>query len=175
MRRAVPLTVAIGVATAAVFARSLACGFVGYDDRGYVVDNARVLAGLSWDGLRWAFTTTQQANWHPLTWLSHALDCSLFGLNPAGHHATNLLIHTLNSLLLFAALRKLTDTFWRSALVATLFAIHPMHVESVAWVSARKDVLSVFFGLLALLAYARYVAVSGRAPHSVRAASCWPC
>lgn len=130
--------------------------FVNYDDLGYVTENRHVQEGLSGAVVKWAFTTGDQSNWHPLTWLSHALDCQLYGLKPAGHHLTSLLFHTANSLLLFWLLLRMTGAMWRSAFVAALFAWHPAHVESVAWVSERKDVLSAFFALLTLLAYARY-------------------
>ena len=133
------------------------CGFVNYDDPQYVTRNLVVRQGLSWEGFRWAFSTGSASNWHPLTWLSHMLDCQLFSLNPGGHHATSLLFHVLNTLLLFNLLRRMTGALWRSALVAALFAWHPLHVESVAWISERKDVLSTFFGLLSLWAYVCYV------------------
>ena len=133
------------------------CLFLNFDDPDYVTDNWVVQRGLTLHGLAWAFITSHAANWHPLTWLSHMLDCQLFGLSPAAHHATNLLFHTLNSLLLFGLLKRMTGALWRSALVAALFALHPIHVESVAWISERKDVLSTFFGLLTLWAYVRYV------------------
>jgi tetratricopeptide (TPR) repeat protein len=131
--------------------------FIHFDDPDYVFENEWVKQGLSGEGIRWALTAGHAGNWHPLTWLSHMLDVSLFGLNSAGHHATNLLLHTLNSVLVLVCLWHLTWKRWHSLAVAVIFAIHPMHVESVAWVSERKDVLSTFFGLLCLLAYARYV------------------
>jgi len=130
--------------------------FVNIDDSVYVYENPHVRAGLTFDGLIWAFTTNKAANWHPLTWLSHMLDCQLFGLDPGAHHWTNLLFHMANSLLLFFIFNKMTGTIWRSAFVAGLFALHPLHVESVAWISERKDVLSTFFGLLSIGAYVRY-------------------
>ena len=111
------------------------------------------------EGVQWAFTSLYASNWHPLTWLSHMLDCQIYGLKPGGHHVTNLLLHLVNSLLLFGLLKRLTGALWRSALVAALFALHPLHVESVAWVSERKDVLSAFFFMLTLWAYARYAEV----------------
>ena len=107
--------------------------------------------------MAWAFQTGYAANWHPLTWLSHMLDGQLFELNPAGHHFTNLLFHIANALLLFLLFQKLTGALWRSAFVAALFAVHPLHVESVDWVAERKDILSTFFELLSLWAYVRYV------------------
>jgi tetratricopeptide (TPR) repeat protein len=130
--------------------------FIGLDDNLYVTANPQVQAGLTWSGVQWAFQNSMAANWHPLTWLSHMLDCQWFGLNPAGHHLTNIFFHIANVLLLFAWLNGTTGALWRSALVAALFAWHPTHVESVAWVAERKDVLSAFFWLLALLAYTRY-------------------
>jgi tetratricopeptide (TPR) repeat protein len=138
------------------------CGFVNYDDPEYVTNNLMVRQGLSLAGFRWAFSTMHAANWHPLTWLSHMLDCRLFGLNAGNHHATSLLLHVANALLLFSVLRRMTGALWRSALVAALFAWHPLHVESVAWIAERKDVLSTFFGLLSIWAYAGYVKAEGR-------------
>jgi tetratricopeptide (TPR) repeat protein len=130
--------------------------FINYDDNTYVTENGPVLQGLTMKGLLWAATTFHAGNWHPVTWFSHMLDVSLFGMNPAGHHWMNLLFHLANVLLLFFLLRRMTHALWPSALVATLFAIHPLHVESVAWVAERKDVLSAFFGLLTLWAYVGY-------------------
>ena len=130
--------------------------FVLYDDPGYLTDNPSVQRGLTWEAMAWAFRTSHASNWHPVTWLSHALDCQLYGLRPWGHHLTSLLFHIANTLLLFVSLQLITGAQWRSAFVAALFALHPLHVESVAWVAERKDVLSTFFGLLSLWAYARY-------------------
>ncbi|MBC8199674.1 MAG: tetratricopeptide repeat protein [Desulfobacterales bacterium] len=131
--------------------------FVNFDDSVYVTANPKVQSGLTIDGITWAFTTFRAGNWHPLTWLSHMLDCQFYGLNPMGHHWTSLQIHIANTLLLFFILQYMTGALWRSAFVAALFALHPLHVESVAWVSERKDVLSAFFGMLTILAYIRYV------------------
>jgi tetratricopeptide (TPR) repeat protein len=131
--------------------------FVGYDDELYVTKNLNVQKGFTAKGVKWAFTSFHSANWHPVTWLSHMLDIELYGLNPMGHHWTNLQFHIANTLLLFFILFKMTGALWRSAFVAALFALHPLHVESVAWVSERKDVLSAFFGLLSIAAYCRYV------------------
>ena len=139
------------------YLRILGNDFVRYDDGGYVYQNARVLAGLSLEGFFWAMTSMQYANWHPLAWLSHMLDCDLFGLAAAGHHLSSLLIHTAGTLALFGALRRLTGAVWRPALVAALFGWHPAHVESVAWVAERKDVLCALGGFLTLGAYCRYV------------------
>jgi hypothetical protein len=135
--------------------------FVDYDDPYYVVQNQHVQAGLSPDGFCWAFTTRDCDNWHPLTWLSLMLDRSLFGPDAAGFHATNLALHIASTLLLFLLLQRMTGARWRSAFVAALFALHPLHVESVAWVAERKDVLSTFFGLLTLRAYLRYAEKPG--------------
>jgi Tfp pilus assembly protein PilF len=136
--------------------------FINYDDDDYVVQNQVVQSGLTWAGVKWAFTTRHASNWHPLTWLSHMTDCELFHLNPGGHHFVNVLFHAANATLLFMLLLKLTDALWPSAFIAALFAWHPMHVESVAWVSERKDVLSTFFALLALLSYVRFARESRR-------------
>lgn len=130
--------------------------FVNYDDDDYVTNNPAVQNGLAWSSLRWAFTTWHAGNWHPLTWLSHMADCELFGLNPAGHHLMSALIHAVNAALLLLLLVRLTHLTGPAAFIAALFAWHPLHVESVAWVAERKDVLSTFFALLALLAYAGY-------------------
>jgi protein O-mannosyl-transferase len=131
-------------------------GFVKFDDNVYITQNLHVQNGITVQGLYWAFTTGYAANWHPLTWISHMLDIQLFGLKAQGHHLTNLLFHALNVLLLFFALRRMTKTLWQSAFVAALFALHPLHVESVAWISERKDVLSTFFWMLTLIAYSYY-------------------
>jgi tetratricopeptide (TPR) repeat protein len=143
--------------TLLLFSRALGHGFVDCDDPDYVTGNAHVQGGLTWAGVRWAFTTGAAANWFPLTWLSYLLDWQLFGNAPYGYHATNILWHALNAVLAFLALRRLTGAFWTSALSAALFAWHPLRVESVAWVAERKDVLSAFFFFLTFLAYARYV------------------
>ena len=136
-------------------------GFLDYDDLSYIQKNFHVLNGVNWEDIRWAFTTVRNGNWHPLTWLSHAFDCQMFGLNPAGHHYTNLMFHAANAALLFLLLWRATGRFWASLLVSTLFALHPLNVESVAWASERKNVLSMFFFLLTLLAYDRYLRRGG--------------
>lgn len=146
----------LAAATLAAYWPARLNDFVQYDDQDYVTANSHVQQGLTWDGTLWAFQTSHSANWHPVTWLSHMLDCQLFGLRPAGHHLTNVLLHILNTVLLFLVLRQITFAPARSAFVAALFALHPLHVESVAWVSERKDLLSSLFGLLSLMAYARY-------------------
>jgi len=139
-------------------------GFVNLDDKDYVTENPMVTRGVTWSGIQWAFTTLHASNWHPLTWLSHMLDCALFRLNPSGHHLVNVLLHGANAGLLFALWWRMTGALWRSAMVAALFAWHPLHVESVAWVAERKDVLSTFFALLALLSYVRSTRPPAAAP-----------
>jgi protein O-mannosyl-transferase len=139
--------------TLAAYSRVWSLGFVDYDDGDYVFNNPAIQGGLSWTGLVWAFSSTYASNWHPLTWISHMIDVQIFALHPGGHHLTSLAFHTANSLLLFAFVRTFGGGICRSAFVAALFALHPLHVESVAWVSERKDVLSTFFGLLSLLAF----------------------
>ncbi len=140
----------------AAFSPVAGFNFIYIDDNAYIWQNPPVLNGLSWPGVTWAFTRFYDGNWHPLTWLSHMLDVQLFGLNAGAHHLTNVLFHAANSVLLFLWLKRLTGFVWRSAIVAALFALHPLHVESVAWVSERKDVLSTFFLLLSLIAYTKY-------------------
>ncbi len=130
--------------------------FNNYDDVLYVVENTNVQKGLTLSNIFWAFTSFSASNWHPVTWVSHMLDCSLFGVNPGGHHWTNLFLHSINSILLFLILLKMTGAAWRSAFVAALFAVHPLHVESVAWVAERKDLLSAFFAFLAIGAYCSF-------------------
>jgi Flp pilus assembly protein TadD len=142
--------------TLAVYWPAVHCDFLNLDDTYYFTANSHVQTGLKPANLVWAFTTRHASNWHPLTWLSLMLDAEMFGKGPFGPHLTNLLLHAANTALLFLLLRRLTAATWRSAVVAVLFALHPLHVESVAWVSERKDVLSTFFGLLSLWAYARY-------------------
>lgn len=136
--------------------------FVSYDDETYVTKNPHVYGGITRESLIRAFTSSHASNWHPLTWLSHMLDCQFFGLNALGHHLTSLLFHVANTLLLFLVLKKMTGAVWPSAFVAAAFALHPLHVESVAWVSERKDVLSSFFWILTMIAYAWYAEQPGR-------------
>src|SRR6266699_1398576 len=139
-----------------VFGQTIRYDFVNFDDDLYVYDTPGVSKGLTINGILAAFTHPHAHNWHPLTTISHMLDCQLYGLKASGHHGTNVLLHTTAVLLLFFVLRQMTSAVWKSAIVATLFAIHPLHVESVAWVSERKDVLSAVFFLLMLSAYVRY-------------------
>ena len=142
---------AVGVICLVLALLTMACywpvthhDFIAYDDPQYIVQNSHVNSGFTWSGIGWALTRSCSANWHPLTWFSHMLDCQLYGLSAPGHHFTSLLLHVLNSLLLFLLLKEITGAFWRSALVAALFAWHPLHVESVAWAAERKDVLSTW-------------------------------
>ena len=146
----------LAAAVLIVYGQVLHFDFVTYDDPDYVTANAHVQAGLTWAGIAWAFRTSFAGNWFPLTWLSHMLDVSLFGLDSGWHHFTSIWIHILSTLLWYALLKRLTGSRWRSALVALLFALHPLHVESVAWVAERKDVLSGLFWVLTLWAYADY-------------------
>ncbi|MEW6599881.1 MAG: tetratricopeptide repeat protein [Nitrospirota bacterium] len=155
----VAVSLFLALATVIVYAQVGGHEFLFYDDNMYVTENPRVQEGLSWNSVVWAFTAMHAANWHPLTWLSHILDVQIFGLNPGPHHIVNVLFHASSTVLLFLALLRMTGVIWRSAFVAALFALHPLHVESVAWVAERKDLLSAFFGLLTVLAYIHY---SGR-------------
>jgi len=147
----------LSVATLVVFWQVNNCDFNNYDDPPYVTENNHVQNGITIDGIRWAFTTNHAPYWHPLTWLSHMLDVQLFGLQPRWHHLMNLLFHIANTLLLFFVLHRITKARWESAFVAALFALHPLRVESVAWVAERKDVLSAFFWMLTMGAYCSYV------------------
>ena len=159
------LNMVLFAASFGVYSPVVTHGFLSFDDDIYVTDNPAVRRGLSDDS--WPWTTFHASNWHPLTWLSHRLDCQLFGLDPRGHHLVNLLFHVTNTQLLFFLLWRMTGAAWRSALVAALFALHPLHVESVAWIAERKDVLSTFFGFLCLGAYALYA----ERPGSIRFAA----
>jgi protein O-mannosyl-transferase len=147
----------LGLITLLVYLPATSCHFVNFDDVDYVTDNHVVQNGLTWAGFKWAFSGAHANNWHPITWLSHMADCDLFRLNPAGPHLVNILFHAANTVLLFMLLFQLTEKLWPSVFIAALFAWHPLHVESVAWVAERKDVLSTFFTLLTLLSYTRYV------------------
>lgn len=163
----------LALVTLAVYLPVARNGFILYDDGDYVTQNKMVQSGLTFAGVKWAFTSFFAANWHPLTWLSLMLDCELFGVNAAGTHLVNVLFHTANTVMLFALWLRLFQrkperdkepdghAVWPAAFVAALFALHPLHVESVAWAAERKDVLSTFFGLLTLLCYARYIIIDG--------------
>jgi protein O-mannosyl-transferase len=154
--QSVAVCVALVAAVWAVFGQTRGFEFINFDDNEYVYDNPPVKAGLTGRGVVWAFTHSHSANWHPLTWISHMLDCQLYGLNAGGHHLTNVALHAATAVLLFLVLRAMTGALWRSAFVATVFAIHPLRVESVAWIAERKDVLSGLFFMLTLWAYMRY-------------------
>src|SRR6266705_5218320 len=140
-----------------VFGETLRHLPINFDDPGYVFRNPQITTGLTSTGILWAFTHSCMQNWHPLTWISHMLDCELFGLSAGGHHLTNVLLHTIAVILLLLVFQKMTGAVWRSAFVAAVFAIHPLRVESVAWIAERKDVLSGVFFMLTLLAYLYYV------------------
>ena len=158
MRRDWQIMALLAAATFAVFWQVSRHEFINFDDPAYVSYNPTVQQGLTWRGVAWAFEELhgEATYWHPVTWLSHMLDCQLFGLKPAGHHLTSLLLHICNTLLLFALLRRMTGRRGTSALVAALFALHPLQVDSVAWVAERKNVLSAFFFMLTLWTYVRY-------------------
>jgi Tfp pilus assembly protein PilF len=157
-RQGVFFLLVLAAATIMVYGQVRHFEFINFDDTDYVTENINIRAGLTVEGIVWAFTTVHAGNWHPMTWLSHMLDVSLFGMDPGGHHVMNLLFHVLNTLLVFVVFSKMTGAMRQSAFVAALFALHPLHVESVAWVSERKDLLSTFFWILALWAYAWYAA-----------------
>jgi protein O-mannosyl-transferase len=163
-RRTLVFGLVLAVAAVALYYPAIHHPFVNYDDDGFVTENVHVQSGLNWDTVEWAFTTYDTANWHPVTWLSHALDCQLFQLDPAGHHGTNVLLHALNAVLLFWILLQATGSAGRSFMVAALFALHPINVESVVWVAERKNLLSMLFFLLALGVYRWYA----RAPRPRR-------
>ncbi len=159
------LVAALAAVTLFAFWPVTANDFINFDDPDYVVNNRYVQAGLTGESLTWAFSTSRAANWHPLTWLSHMLDFALFGLDPGKHHLSSLVLHAVNAGLLLIVLGMVTGAVWRSALAAALFAVHPLHVESVAWIAERKDVLSAFFLFLTLMAYVRYIRKPGTAPY----------
>src|SRR5437660_8022213 len=154
------ITIGICICLAAltwlVFGQTLRHDFINYDDPRYVYEDTNITNGLSFSGISWAFTHIHSMNWHPLTTISHMLDCQLYGLKAGWHHFTNVLLHTVAAILLFLALQRMSGALWRSAFVAALFAIHPLRVESVAWVAERKDVLSGVFFMLTLIAYVHY-------------------
>src|SRR2546429_4660355 len=146
----------LAVMTFGIYAQVIRHQFITLDDGVYIKDNPMVNRGVTLAGLAWAFTTFYEGNWHPLTWIAHMIDSQLFDMNAGGHLLVNVLIHVANTLLLFRFLSQTTGDRWPSALVAALFALHPLHVESVAWAAERKDTLSTFFGLLSLISYIRY-------------------
>jgi tetratricopeptide (TPR) repeat protein len=151
------ICLALGLSVLSVYGRLAFFDFVFFDDHVYVIEKAEVLAGLSAASIRWAITTTDAGFWHPLTWISLMIDHEVWGLHPGGYHLTNVLLHLIATLILFVALHRLTGALWKSGFVAALFALHPLHVESVAWIAQRKDVLSGLFWMLSLFLYARYV------------------
>jgi len=147
----------LGLFTLAVYWQVENHEFLDYDDNDYITENHHIMRGVTFENMAWAFTAEVSSNWHPLTLLSHMLDCQLYGLDSGSHHVTNLFFHITNTLLLFFVLKRMTDALWQSAFVAALFALHPLHVESVAWIAERKDVLSTFFWILTMWCYVRYV------------------
>ena len=155
-RTEIAIAAALAIVTLAIYAQVVGHQFITLDDPTYIRENPMVNRGVTLGGVAWAFTTFYATNWHPLTWISHMLDCQFFGMNAGRHLLINALIHVANTILVFWFLLRTTRARWPSALVAALFALHPLHVESVAWVSERKDTLSTFFGLLSLIAYVRY-------------------
>ena len=159
----------LALVTAATYWPGLHDEFVNYDDPAYVTDNPMVRAGLTWEGLGWAFGRVHgaQTYWHPLTWVSHMVDCQLYGLRPEGHHLTSLLLHAANAVLVFLVFRRMTGAFWRCAVLAALFALHPLQVDSVAWVTERKNLLSALFWLLTLWAYVRFAEVQSPKPQGI--------
>src|SRR5256714_7379045 len=146
----------LAIVTFGIYAQVIGHRFITLDDISYIEENQMVNRGVTLPGLAWAFTTFHEGNWHPLTWIAHMIDSQLFGTIAGGHLLVNALVHVANTLLVFWFLFRTTRARWSSALVAALFALHPLHVESVAWASERKDTLSTFFGLLSLIAYVRY-------------------
>src|SRR5213082_96994 len=157
------ICISLAVLTWVVFGQLLQYDFINYDDPRYVYENTNITKGLTIGGIAWAFTHIHSMNWHPLTAISHMLDCQLYGLKPGAHHFTNVLLHSIVAILLLLVLQRMTGgpsgsgSIWRSAFVAAVFAIHPLRVESVAWIAERKDVLSGVFFMLMLLAYVHYV------------------
>ena len=151
------LLIALSAIVMLLYFRVFDCDFINYDDPGYIHDNFEFLTQSFIEVVKWSFSSLAMANWHPLTWLSYSLDCHLFGYNAGGFHFINVLIHIANSLVLFIFLKTATGSFWKSAIIAALFAVHPVQVESVAWISERKNVLSTFFGLLSMICYVKYV------------------
>jgi len=158
------ICICLAALTWVVFGQTLRYDFINYDDPRYVYEDTNITNGVSFSGISWAFTHIHSMNWHPLTTISHMLDCQLYGLKAGWHHFTNVLLHTVAAILLFLALQRMTGALWRSAFVAALFAIHPLRVESVAWVAERKDVLSGVLFMLTLIAYVHY----SRAPSTRR-------
>ena len=172
------LAVLLVLVTMALYWPATRCDFVNYDDQDFVTENPHVQSGLNWEGVKWAFRNTEQAlYWAPLMWLSHMLAWQCFGRNAWGHHLINVLLHATNTALVFLVFRRLTGATWRSLMVAALFGLHPLRVESVVWVTERKDVLSMLFWILAMAAYAKYVEAGPAGPQgpSSGTAQPWGC
>ncbi|RJP75752.1 MAG: tetratricopeptide repeat protein [Desulfobacteraceae bacterium] len=155
--RVLPVFLLLTFLIFSIYYQTITYDFISYDDEMYITSNPHVLSGLNMKNMAWAFTTSWASNWHPVTWISHMADVQVFGMNSGAHHFVNMMFHIMNSLLIFFLFRKMTSDYWQSCFIAVLFAVHPLHVESVAWVSERKDVLSTFWGLLTLWNYIRYV------------------
>jgi hypothetical protein len=152
-RRALFVSLGLAAACVLVFGQAVRFDFINFDDNAYVYENPWVRNGFTAHGVVWAFTVIDYFYWQPATWLSHMLDCQLFGLRPGWHHLVNILFHIANSILVFLVFRRLTGAFWRSAVLAAIFALHPLRLESVVWIAERKDVLSAFWFLVTLGAY----------------------
>src|SRR5579863_1579796 len=152
------ISLALAIAVFAIYFQVRNFAFLTYDDGEFIVNNPHIRGGLTLSSIRWAFQTGYAANWFPLTWLSYMLGVNLYGLDPGWHHLTNVFLHACNSILLFVVVRRMTGARWRSAFVAAVFALHPLHVEAVAWVAERREVLSGLFWILSIGAYANYVA-----------------
>ncbi|HXX42772.1 MAG TPA: hypothetical protein VEI58_10980, partial [Chthoniobacterales bacterium] len=165
----------LALAVWAIYGQTVGFNFIYFDDDEYVFNNPQITQGLSLKAISWAFTHIHSHNWHPLTTLTHMFDCQMYGLHPWGHHLENVLLHGITAILLFVVLRQMTGALWRSAFVAAVFAVHPLHVESVAWISERKDVLSGLFFVLTLLAYVCYTRAKGSGTETtfVRFPSYW--
>ena len=164
IRRDIIISMMLIVATIVTYWQVGNHQFISLDDGLYIFENPKIRAGMSVEGIAWAFGFTGIAYWHPLTWISHMLDCQLFGLNAGRHHMMNLIFHLTNSLILFYLFRKITGDSWKSGVIATLFAVHPINVESVAWIAERKNVLSTFFWMLTLMSYSFYSVKRGKCP-----------
>ena len=164
LRPSITIGFALVAVALAVYWPSIHHDFINYDDPDYVLENQHVSSGLIWNGAGWAFGRLhgERTYWHPLTWISHMVDCQLFGLKPAGHHLMNVLFHLLNTVLVFVVFLRMTGALWQCVLLAGFFALHPLQVDTVAWVAERKNLLATFFGLLTIWAYASYAKAEGR-------------
>ncbi|MGZ4972121.1 MAG: tetratricopeptide repeat protein [Limisphaerales bacterium] len=160
--KTISICLGLALAVLGVFSPALKCDFTNYDDPSYITDNPHIQQGITAESLKWAFTSGHASIWHPLTWISHMLDVQIYGLNPTGHHLTNVLIHAASTALMFLVVRRMTGALWASAFIAAMFGLHPLRVESVVWACQRKDVLSTLFWILTASAYVHYVQTSAR-------------